>query len=583
MENIDMNKSATDKLESASRPTRRLTALVANRTMAVAAFVSLGTCSSETREPSSYGVSGVVGTTVTSQGGLVNSPDGLMELVFPAGAVSEPIRITIDVVNDPSMDDLVSSIYRFGPAGIQFGAPVIARLSVPDIEASGRLVLANIDGPIPVPAEASTYSRENATLQATLRHFSSYGAFDLGDPCSTSSDCPPEQQCDADFGVCASCPEGTVLEQGSSSDPAECVPVGDAGAIPCGDDTCDSGTEFCVGCDHVSWLEVYCAPQTGETPLENLSAQMDANGCGLGSLAIECDDSEDCLPGQVCVFSDGEFGIAFCADDGEFSRDLACTEDSDCSIDFPTCGYFEDSSLYFDRFADLLGWQPRACVEAPVGDCNADAECGPGQFCGGNECTNCSSDVTTVCTADDDCDPGFDACLIADGEVYGICTSSSHIWTPENGCLNSADCNSGEVCLGAEVWCTCSAMCTTDGAAGTCCPEGSSLQGGECVAPTAGDLWSPCLESSDCQSGVCYQSWQEIDGEWTQVAGICSYLRDWSEQGDALCIAQGGSWYMPGCVSMYCLPACESDDDCPEGLSCGGAGWADPVAACVDW
>ena len=40
---------------------------------------------------------------------------------------------------------------------------------------SGRIVLANIDGPIPVPAEESSYLPADGMVQANLRHFSSYG------------------------------------------------------------------------------------------------------------------------------------------------------------------------------------------------------------------------------------------------------------------------------------------------------------------------------------------------------------------------------------------------------------------------
>lgn len=120
--------------------------------------------------------------TMTSEGGLVQSPDGLMELAFPAGAVSEPTAITIEVVDDAAMQKLVSAIYRLSPSGIEFGAPVVARLSVPNVNPTGWVVLANVDNPTPVAGEASKYLPEDAIVQASLRHFSSYAAVD--EPCA---------------------------------------------------------------------------------------------------------------------------------------------------------------------------------------------------------------------------------------------------------------------------------------------------------------------------------------------------------------------------------------------------------------
>lgn len=138
-------------------------------------------------------------------------------------------------------------------------------------------------------------------------------------------------------------------------------PVAGVG-IQCGDQTCDSISQFCMGCGLPDGPEVYCLPRT-----DNVSTafytEINARSCSYTSLLIECNDNEDCAAGQECVFSGGEFGYASCIVSGQAERGVFCESSAECSSQYPVCGEYDDFG-YFEPYADLLGWLPQAC-DAP--------------------------------------------------------------------------------------------------------------------------------------------------------------------------------------------------------------------------
>jgi hypothetical protein len=154
----------------------------------------------------------------------------------------------------------------------------------------------------------------------------------------------------------------TVSAVGS---PGECV--GDeetAGSVSCGEDACDSQSEFCRACSEDGLLEVACLPRQEPTWEEELQAQMAAGDCpAVAQLFLQCDATEDCPDGQVCVFSSGENGYAFCAEAGTFTYGVSCTTEADCGEDAPACGEL-DPFGYFAAFFEALGWMPIACGPA---------------------------------------------------------------------------------------------------------------------------------------------------------------------------------------------------------------------------
>jgi hypothetical protein len=166
--------------------------------------------------------------------------------------------------------------------------------------------------------------------------------------------------------------EGAQLANSACSDtvsaagtPGQCVAIeeeaDEAGSVACGDDACDTQSEFCRACNQNGSVEVGCLPRQEETWDEELQAQLMAGECDfVAQLYLQCDASEDCPDGQECVFSSGENGYAFCTDGDTFSYGVACTSEADCDEEAPGCGEF-DPLGYFAAFADLLGWLPVAC------------------------------------------------------------------------------------------------------------------------------------------------------------------------------------------------------------------------------
>jgi hypothetical protein len=123
---------------------------------------------------------------------------------------------------------------------------------------------------------------------------------------------------------------------------------------------CDGSTEFCLGCDHGTNLDVHCLERSFETVFGEFSQAFD-HGCTGATLLIGCDSADDCGNDGECVFTGGEAGFADCREPNEFSLGVACENDQVCSGDAPTCGPY-DPFDYFGPYQEVLGWLPQACT-----------------------------------------------------------------------------------------------------------------------------------------------------------------------------------------------------------------------------
>lgn len=133
-----------------------------------------------------------------------------------------------------------------------------------------------------------------------------------------------------------------------------------AGALPCGKEVCDVATEFCLGCSHPEGLDAHCLERTSESIYDELGRDF-RHGCTDGvNLFLECDDSSDCAQDEVCRFSSGDFAFAECNVGERNTFGTACDDETQCSLEAPTCGP-HDPLGYFTPFAPVLGWTPQAC------------------------------------------------------------------------------------------------------------------------------------------------------------------------------------------------------------------------------
>ena len=274
-----------------------------------------------------------------------------------------------------------------------------------------------------------------------------------------------------------------------------------------------------------------CAVRTGVPPVVTVpdaGTPPPPAGPPIGS---ECSASAECGAGRECLTPDLDpFGLGGGLAGGYCSA--SCTGGVACPEAGTTCvGIGEDGERQCLR----------ACSPAPAGD----GDCGDrvGLICipfGNNaDAGFCLPD----CTAGADC-----GALSCDAEL-GLCVEGSPVEpTTGNACSASSDCGAGLTCLSAD----------TDSFAGAGGPPG-----GYCSA-TCG-AGSPCPETG----AVCVG----IGGG----AGIClrgcdpSALADCGGRDTLVCNSFTGGDPTVG----FCVPQCNSDDDCGERV-CG------PDGLCVD-
>ncbi len=132
------------------------------------------------------------------------------------------------------------------------------------------------------------------------------------------------------------------------------------GVIPCGAETCDTATEFCLGCVHTTGNDTHCWTRTDPDIFVDSGIASNAHGCSVQSLFLGCDGPGDCAASEECVFSAGENAWSFCAAEGLYTFGVACNSSADCPTAAPTCAPFNEFG-YVAPFVGLLGWTPMAC------------------------------------------------------------------------------------------------------------------------------------------------------------------------------------------------------------------------------
>lgn len=109
--------------------------------------------------------------------------DGAVHLAFPAGALAEPMAITVTAVvpgsegTDASV--LAGTLYEFGPSPITFAQPVTLTVRYPEalpfaVRAS-RLVLCKMEVDVCVPHPSSVVVESSRVVRASITTFSLHG------------------------------------------------------------------------------------------------------------------------------------------------------------------------------------------------------------------------------------------------------------------------------------------------------------------------------------------------------------------------------------------------------------------------
>lgn len=121
------------------------------------------------------------GTTIGPQGGTVNSADGRVELVFPAGAVGADLEVRVSAAVAPPANAgvILARAYDFSPDGAVFLQPVTLKIhyedaQIPAAVAENDLGLCRAAGGSWQRVAGSTVDVDGNTVSAGVMGFSSY-------------------------------------------------------------------------------------------------------------------------------------------------------------------------------------------------------------------------------------------------------------------------------------------------------------------------------------------------------------------------------------------------------------------------
>ncbi len=175
---------------------------------------------------------------------------------------------------------------------------------------------------------------------------------------STTDASPASSSSTSSGGVVAETGSGSTTQMADTS--TGVTPEPPLGTVPCGEEVCDLATEFCLGCSHPEGLDAHCLERTSDSLYDELGRDF-RHGCTDGvNLFLECDDTEDCAEDELCRFVSGDFAFAVCEVGEGNTFGTACDDETQCSLEAPTCGP-HDPLGYFTPFARVLGWTPQAC------------------------------------------------------------------------------------------------------------------------------------------------------------------------------------------------------------------------------
>ncbi|MET0398921.1 MAG: Ig-like domain-containing protein, partial [Longimicrobiaceae bacterium] len=126
--------------------------------------------------------------TMTPTGGTINAQGGKVVLVFPAGAVAEPVSITVSKATVSETNYVPETAYSFDPS-MTFASPVSLTISYLESNIPGgianepKLVICEFKASAWTVVPGSTVNAAANTVTAPIDHFSRYAIFVEGGAC----------------------------------------------------------------------------------------------------------------------------------------------------------------------------------------------------------------------------------------------------------------------------------------------------------------------------------------------------------------------------------------------------------------
>lgn len=117
------------------------------------------------------------GAAIGPEGGEVSSPDGMVTLVVPAGALTEVIEFSIEPQAE-ARPGAVLPVYEIAPSGTEFAIPATVSFSFSEADLGGRLPgelrPITYEGDQPVMLDGVTLDRESMEVSALTPHLSEF-------------------------------------------------------------------------------------------------------------------------------------------------------------------------------------------------------------------------------------------------------------------------------------------------------------------------------------------------------------------------------------------------------------------------
>ncbi len=489
-----------------------------------------------------------------SAGGSLESEDGVLTVVVPAGAVTTAVSFSITPADD-APGGHVGPAFLLGPADVAFDVPVQLWFERPDGQ-TGRLWVSRANEAAWSQLAAS-WMPDAARVIGLTTGFSVYALTDgedcgcaVGEVCrdgACEEECTGDERCDPHHPTCwdGACPIDACdpgCEDGERCFHGACYATCDTGVdcpegVPCLDGRCT--TDACA--------EVDCGD--GQT--------CHAGRCFAAcALDTECVGAESCIGGR-CV--DQACDGVYCGS-GTECYGGTCFPSADCAAQPDACG--AGFACYFD------GEGPSICL-ADVDPCDG-VDCGANQSCYMGTCFD-------VCVDDDGCDSGS-ACWgdarcavdVCDGVACHV-GQTCHQGTCFAECASDLECENGEGCRTLEdaSWCMnandpcADVQCRAD----QVCFKGSCFEG--CSDTAVCDEGNTCWDATRCAEQAC-------DGVTCRVGQTCHRGTCFSEcTVDADCGVDAFCWGDGRCAEDVCAGiSCPADQVCYRGTCF--------VSLCVD-
>ena len=373
-------------------------------------------------------------TSIGARGGTLKSAEGGAELTVPSGALARDVEVTIEVQR-VQRNSLLTPIYEFAPADLEFSTPATITLAVQAPEGS-RPVLARIGD---ARAQEVTDSRyDGRFVVGSIERLSEFGAFRTGAACTADGDCLAAERCAPSIQQCV---------------PAQPPPPCSATEECAAGEICHPQLNLCVPAlpDPTCQADADCDPNTVCHPV--------AGVCVPGSTT--CNADPDCGPHQVCTS-----GICAVAGPNRCAANAECSPGESCvagfCIPWSPVQCQSDADCRPNRRCDPA---LQACVPT-VPTCDGGTACAPGEVCVHGMCfargpVQCATDTDCAagdwcephanlcipgglapCSSDGDCPPGI-VCFAyrPDEPTAGICVPGA----PQR-CQTDADCPAPSIC-----------------------------------------------------------------------------------------------------------------------------------------